>query len=321
MAHRNIELEIERLGSFRQAPANEAAAALRKALSDRVNMVVAKAAKLVAELQLHDLLPDLLRAYDRLFESPVSRDPQCWGKNAIANALRDLGYCESPPFVRGIRHVQMEPSFGKPEDTAATLRGICLLSLPGCNDLRRGDILRHMVDLLADPALTVRVEAVRGLQHMEGDDSALLLRLKARLGDPEAAVVGQVFDSLLQLEGENGIPFVSAYLHADPDARHEAALALGSSRLPAAVDLLKRTWDSTRESEFREVLLRAIGLSRQQSGIEFLLNVIRESRTQEVKIALEVLALDRNPETRRLAEVAAAEAGPAIRALCDRAFT
>src|SRR6185369_9832152 len=149
---RDVEQEIERLGQLREAPGKETTAALRKALGDRVNLIVAKAAKVAAELQLHELQPELLRAFDRLFENPVAKDPQCWGKNAIATALRDLGYSESPPFVRGMRHVQMEPSFGPPVDTAIALRGICLLCLPACIDLRRDHVFRYLVDAFIDQA-------------------------------------------------------------------------------------------------------------------------------------------------------------------------
>src|SRR5450631_3369331 len=99
MAHRKIEQEIERLGLLRQAPRNEAMAALRKALGDRVNLMVAKAAKIIAELEIKELEPELLRAFGRLFEDPVESDPQCWGKNAVAGALRDLGHRESAPFL------------------------------------------------------------------------------------------------------------------------------------------------------------------------------------------------------------------------------
>ena len=57
----------------------------------------------------HEKIPDLLRAFDRLFEKPAEKDPQCWGKNAIAVALRDLGYQSSEPFLRGLRHTAHLP--------------------------------------------------------------------------------------------------------------------------------------------------------------------------------------------------------------------
>jgi len=304
MAHRRIEPEIERLTLLREAPREEAAAALRKALADRVNLVVAKAAKLAAELTLRDLVPDLLRAFDRLFLRPAESDAQCWGKNAIAKALVELDHRESAPFLRGMRHVQMEPTFGGSVDTAPNLRGICLLALAPCADLTRHEVLRYLVDGLTDPAHTVRIEAVRGLEVMEGE-SALLLRLKARLGDKEPAVTGQVFDSLLALEREGGIPFVTGFLQSDHDTRGEAALALGSSRLPQAVDILREAWSSARESDFREVILRALSISRQDRAIEFLLGLVKTGRPPETRAALQALALHDSPDIKRMAAEAA----------------
>src|SRR5262245_584258 len=106
MAHGRVEQQLEvlrRLGE--QGPSQEAAAALRKALRDRVGMVAGKAAQTAVQLQTKELVPDLLVAFDRLFEDSVQRDPQCWGKNGIANALTAFGYRDSAPFVRGSRHV------------------------------------------------------------------------------------------------------------------------------------------------------------------------------------------------------------------------
>src|SRR5260370_268977 len=121
MASRKIEEKLDRLSSLRGADRSEAIAALRTALADRANVVVAKAAKIAAELDLHDLTPDLVRAFDHLFEKPVETDPQCWGKNAISIALRDFGYQSSAPFLRGLRHIQMEPVWGGREDTAPVI--------------------------------------------------------------------------------------------------------------------------------------------------------------------------------------------------------
>jgi hypothetical protein len=321
MAHRKIEQEIERLGLLRQAPRKEAIGALRKALGDRVNLIVAKAAKIVAELEVQELEPELLRTFDRLFEDPIERDPQCWGKNAIAKALRDLGYRESAQFLRGMRHVQIEPAYLKPVDTATTLRGICLLAILACTDLRREEMLRLLVDGFTDEASTVRVEAARGLEQMEGEESALLLRLKARLGDDEVPVVGQVFDSLLKLEQERGLRFVAEFLTSGQGVREEAALALGSSRLSGVVDILQQAWESTRDAEFRQAILRAMSVSRQERALDFLLHLVREGRAQDAKAALEALSLDRHsPEVRRQAEAAAAQAGPAVQAMFARLF-
>src|SRR5687767_12343863 len=99
MAHRRVEEQIDDLRRLAADGATPAAvSAARKALANQIGLVAGKAAKLVGELQIKELLPDLLRAFDRLFEDPVARDPQCWGKNAIAKALTELDYRESAPF-------------------------------------------------------------------------------------------------------------------------------------------------------------------------------------------------------------------------------
>ena len=88
MANRRIEEQLEALSRLRGASPADAAPALRKALADRVNLVAAKAANIAASLPAPEILPDLLRAFDRLFEDPVKRDPQCWGKTT-------RGFCDA----------------------------------------------------------------------------------------------------------------------------------------------------------------------------------------------------------------------------------
>src|SRR5262249_48107208 len=161
---------------------------------------------------LRELIPDIAAAFERLFEDAVQRDPQCLGKTAAAKALTELDCRESELFLRGGRHVQMEPVWGGQDDTASLLRGTCLLGLVSAVDVRRETVLRCLVDGVTDPKANVRVEAVRALAQMAGDEGSLLLRLKAKVGDPELSVVGQVFDCLLALEREEAVPFVAAFL-------------------------------------------------------------------------------------------------------------
>ena len=231
MTNRRIEEHLEQLSRLRTAAPAEAIPALRKTLADKSNVIVAKAAKIAGESLIRELIPDLLAAFDRLFEDPVKRDPQCWGKNEIAKALREMEYGEAAPFLRGARYVQMEPVWGGQQDTAGALRGICLLALPGCSDIRRERIMRFLVDALAESDPAVRADAARAIGAMGGDDSALLLRLKSRMGDQESPVIGQVFESLLALERVDALEFVKEFLHAmGGDVAEEAVLAIGSSR-------------------------------------------------------------------------------------------
>jgi HEAT repeat protein len=322
MAHRQIEAEVERLNLLREAAPPDAIPPLKKALSDRVNLIVAKAAKMAAELRLQDLLPDLLKAFDHLMTRPIERDPQCWGKNAISKALVALDHRESAPFVRGIHYIQMEPVWGGEADTAATLRGTCALALPSCSDIARVDILRHLVDTLADRALPVRTDAVRAVAQMQGDEAILLLRLKARQGDPESEVVGQAFDYLFQLENDHALPFVADFLQPKlgPIAE-EAALALGSSRLPRAAPLLQEAFARQRDPDYRQVLLRAISSTRQPPALDFLLHMVRNARESDALNALEALALHRDSaDIRRQVEHASEERETEVRTQFKKLF-
>ena len=222
----------------------------------------------------------------------MKTDPKCWAKTAIVKALSSMDYSESPPFLRGARHIQMEPVWGGQEDAAMHLRANAVLALVACTDLTRPEILRHLVDALADDLDTVRVEAVRALQQMNGEESCLALRVKAHAGDRRPIVLGQVFDSILQLEGERAVTFVAGFLKSsNEEIRDEAALALGGSRLPSAVKVLIQTWSESRRDEFGQILLRAISSSRDETAFAFLLDLVKEGSSRDSASALEALRL------------------------------
>lgn len=308
MPSRKIEQQLEKLSGLRtHAPDHETLAALRKALADPVNVVVAKAARIAADLGFQSLLPDLLSAFHGLFENPKQTDPQCWGKNALAKALKDLGHAGSHEFLRGLNHVQMEPVWGGQEDTATVLRSTCALALVQCTDITRQAVIRHLIDAFTDEIATVRADVARTLEQMEGEEASLLLRLKALLGDKESAVTGQALESLLRLEHDAAVPFVAKFLHLGGEIAEEAALALGASRLPAALEVLKQTWTDARILVAEDVLLRAISTSRQESAIEFLLEIVRTGREREAIASLAALELHRASNEIRAQIVAAVE--------------
>lgn len=277
---------------------DDAVIALRKALEDRVNLVVAKAASVAAQLGARHLTVDLVEAFDRLLQNADEKDPQCWGKNALATALKELGHDESPAFVRGLKHKQMEAVWGSSVDTAGTLRSICVLALLQCADLTRDDKLWHQMRALTDAEPAVRLEAARALEEMDGREAALLLRLKARMGDKEASVTGQVLASLLNIEREAAVRFVAEFLEMREDrlqreTREEAALALGASRRPAAVEALIEHWQRSKGVE-GDGILKGIGISRQEAALEFLTKLVRDARETEALAALEALAVHRD---------------------------
>ena len=95
---RGFEEQIAALDELRQGPEEVRVKALHKALAHRNNFIVAKAADLVRDFRMADLVPDLLLAFDRFFENPVKTDPQCWAKNALSRALAALEYQEPESF-------------------------------------------------------------------------------------------------------------------------------------------------------------------------------------------------------------------------------
>ena len=306
MAKTGLEERLEQLKRLRGAsPDSGAISLVRKSLQDRANLIVAEAAKVVAEHHLSSLIPDLLRAFERLLDNPVKTDPKCWGKLAIVQALTRLDYSESPPFLRGAHHVQMEPVWGGQEDAAAQLRAGCVLALVQCNDLTRTEIFRELIDALADPEDPVRLEAVRSIAQMNGDDAALLLRLKARAGDRRPVVSGHVFDALLSLEERRGVRFVAEYLESsDAEVRYEAAFSLAGSRLAEAIQVLIETWNQSKDREFRDLILRALSAARQPAAIDFLLGVVRTGLTHDASTAAAALQLNDSPEIHALVEQA-----------------
>ena len=321
MAKRGVEEQIGALSRLREAPVTDATLAeLRKGLGARVNLVCAKAAQVAGDLLAKPLIPDLIAGFDRFFKNQGEADPQCWAKNAIAKALTDLGHDEAAPFLRGCRYVQMESAWGGKTDSAITLRSLCTLALVPCADLPRAEKLRHLVVSMTDKEETVRVDAIRAIEQMDGEEAALLLRLKAGIGDQRAVVIGQALESLLRVEGERGLDFARDFLKerarenirempsTAEEITEEAALALGASRLPAAVEALKDAW----QREPKIVFLQAVSASRQESGFEFLLELVRSGRKRDAAAAVEALALHRDsPEVRASVEKAVQTRGSA----------
>jgi HEAT repeat protein len=270
---------------------------LRAALGDRVNLIAAKAAGIAEEWQARPLLPELLKAYDRFFLKGGETDPQCWGKNAVSKALKSLGFAESAVFLRGLHHRQPESTWGGKADSAGPLRATCALALVQCLDIPREETLLHLLDALTDEDAGVRTEAVRALEQMNGRDVALLLRLKARLGDEDLRVTGQVLECVFQLEGAGAVPFVAGFLgHANEEVSEEAALALGASRLPEAINALKQAWLAVQGRRDGAVLLRALSASRQDAALDFLLEQMKTGRLLNAEEALRAMDLHKESE-------------------------
>jgi HEAT repeat protein len=266
----DIEERIAEIEALRSASGPAAADALRKALKDRNNLVCSKAAAVCVDLLLADTIPDLLTAFERFLKDPVKTDPKCWAKIAIVKALKELLYDDPGVYLRGMVHIQMEPVWGGLADAAPALRGSCALALVACS-LPRDQILIHLADALADPEMRVRIDAARAMAQLPGQDSILMLRVKAQAGDQEAAVIGQCFLSLLGIEPRSAVPFVSRFLTAaKEDLRFEAASALGECPDILAVEALIARWRIEKSADMRQAIELSLGISRLPEAKVFL---------------------------------------------------
>lgn len=296
MAKKKFDLMLEQLDALLNAPgAPETIAALRKALADRSNFIVAKAAKIAGEQGAAQLIPDLAAALDRFFTDPAKSDPQCWAKTAIFRALSELGHDNADVFLRGLRYVQMEPVWGGQEDMAGGVRAQCAAALVGRRSIPDAVLLGHLVELLADPDKAVRVEAVRAIGRVSRSESSLLLRLRALLPDSEPEVAGACFKALTEIDGAAGIEFVGRFLERGGDTAEEAALALGETHEARAFALLKECWEAGRDRSLRNVLLTAMALTRLSEAVEFLAEVVRGGPAEAAQAAARAVAAARVP--------------------------
>jgi HEAT repeat protein len=279
---RKFEEQVAALDVLRQQSESARIEPLRKALAHQNNFIVAKAADLVRELALAELLPDLLTAFDRFLENPEKSDPQCWAKNAIGRALAAMEHQDADVFLRGMRHVQLEPVWGGSSDSAATLRATCALALVQCRSLREPELLAHLVELVADKDKTVRAEVVRAIELVNSTAAALLLRMRATIGNDEPEVLGTCYGGVLRIEGIKAIPWVAKFLSSQDDSAGEAALAIAATHSPEGFRALRDCPEqahglSAADPWFRSVLLSAIALTRQEEAIEFLLEMVRKN--------------------------------------------
>ena len=284
MATRGFDAELAQLESLRNADPATAKTPLRKALASKNNFIVARAAKLIVDHHLSVLIPDMVAAFPRFVEDPHKSDPQCWAKEAIAKALSSFDYQEPAIFLTGIRTFQPGPT----DDAATGLRGICALALVNCRGLSSIDVLTYLLPLFADKQLPVRVNAARAVEQIGSDAAALLLRLRAELGSDEPELLGACYSGVLHLEGPSAISWAAKFL-PNPDSRPdrrgeveadataaEAAFAIAETRTEAAFTLLKSHFQRTRDADFRDTLLNAIALTRQDGAIDFLFELIAD---------------------------------------------
>ena len=284
-----IEKALNEIGDLRTLSSPEAQTEkLRAFLKNRSNLVVAKAAKVARELQLPSLVPDLVAAFDRMWVNPAKLDKRCAAMTEIVSALYEFDYTEPEVYLRGIRHVQKEASYGPPIDTAAQMRGMCAQGLLRTRDR---DAMAAVTDLLVDEEPPARLGAIRAMASNGGEAGALLLRLKALTGDKDPEITAECYSGLLTSAGDQALSFVAAYMDGEDEVTAEAAIwALGESRLSGAILALREKWERTLDRSVRKTLVAALAASRLQEAIDYLCVKLRDTDADTAKAIVSALA-------------------------------
>lgn len=319
---RKTEECLEALRHLRETLASpEARAELRQYLANKSSTVVAQAAKLAGEFEIHELRPQLGDAFARFLNHPATSDRGCVAKLQIVRALEALGAPEQAVFLAGIRHVQMEGSFGPPIDTAAGLRAASAIGLVRMN---HPNAILEIVTLLVDREADARLGAVRALAYSGRPEAVPLVRLKALQADPSVDVMGECFTVLMAIAPESSLDFVAAYLDAPNAAVAEAAaLALGESHESAAIEALKNKWRPEAPESLRRAMLTGLALARQESAFEFLFSLAVTAGEKTAAEVISALAMYRHDDRirSRVASLVASSHGSQLERTFEAEFT
>lgn len=314
---RPLEQTLEALRAVRQDPTAEASLdVLRRVLAAEGSHAVARAAAIVGEHGLEALAGELVAAFPRFLERPERSDPGCAAKTALVEALRRLDRPELALYRRGAAHVQMEPVFGGRVDTAADLRGVSALALA---EQGGGEVLVDLAHLLADPEPPVRISAARAVAAHGREGGIALLHLKAMSGDPEPLVVAECLLSLLRLDAPSQLGFVASLLEKDAYAE-AAASALGDSRRPEALSVLRQWLPRAATRGLGRAALFAIAALRRDEAVDALLDVVRDEEAPLAREAVAALASIRTDAAMRERVHAAAGRRPELREALRREF-
>lgn len=262
---------------------------LRQAIGAGSSLLIGRAAAVVRKRGIASLVPDLVAAFHDLLGKPAKVDKGCLAKTAVAESLNALGCTDEEPFLRGVRHRQWEPTYGKMLETAARLRAECAMGLARISHPRAA---QEILPLLVDAEPEARAAGVRALAYLGGDAGDVLLRMKALVGDEHPAVVGECLSALVKMDPAGAVAFVRGFL-ASPDLMivEEAAMALATMQDSRAARILCACRTSRVDQAFRERMLLPIAMTRCEEALEHLYAVIVEEPAESAIAALKAAAI------------------------------
>src|SRR6266480_3086484 len=142
------EERLAELSKLQEAPESpELRKELQKHLSSRINLVVAKAAQIAGKVGEDGLVLDLSQAFNRFMVNAAQTDKGCIAKTEIVKTLCTLECEQDEIFLKGVRHIQLEPAYGGPVDTACQLRSTSAIGLV---QMGSAEALTELVTLMTD---------------------------------------------------------------------------------------------------------------------------------------------------------------------------
>jgi HEAT repeat protein len=285
-----VEAALERLSAV-SPETPEGLKVFTAAFRSKSSRVVAKAAKLADNLRATGLCPPMADALDRLLSRADGSDKGCTAMLALTLALVSLDHDNGDLYLRGMKYVQKEASWGPPVDTAVEVRATCATGLANSFYASR---LKPLIELLVDPEWGARAGAVRALAAIGSEPALLLLHYKARIGDDHPEVLSQCLEALLNTEGAAVLELVTTIATSGWEESQEAAiLALGASRRSDAVAWLIERVKGTVHERGRPCLLLALSSARTEAALEFLLGLVRTASSSLFAQVSEALSIHR----------------------------
>lgn len=319
----NPDAALERLTLLRQMSSSpEFHAEVRSAIAHKSVVVCARGAELAARYEKKELVPDLIAAYRR-FAGTTDRDGDgnYVARTAIVRSLVDLyaGGEAADVYLQAVKVVAAAPPGVMIADPAAELRSTAAFGLIA---MVHPSALMVCTDLLADSAVMVRIAAARALGSSGREGAALVLRLKLQLGDPDPEVLAECVTSIMQIMPKESLDVAKRLLlHRDEGVRASAALAIGTSKLPEALETLRQSFGRERDADVCKTILIAAASTRAVAAIDWLVSLVEKDAKTAVA-AIEALGPYRLDDSvrARVGKVVAERKLPALDDAMKRAF-
>ena len=280
--------KLARLRALADVPEGHAVHELRLFLAEKDAFFLGEAAKMAKTLELRGLEPDLVQACRKLLSNEIA-DRGCIAKRCILDALVTFEAHVPDLYLQGLRHVQMEYSFGPPEDTAGSVRGLCAHALVRIDF---PDAILEIAPLLYDHLPEVRIAVAEALAVTGDRTCAGILHVRLMAGEDKPDVLEALYRTMLSFDTKRYLTVVAKALEKGEEA---AALALGESRLSTAFPVLRDAL-RTATGDLEATVLLSIGLLRLEEATDYLLKLVEEGSEHRAAKSIEALGLHRHEE-------------------------